>query len=54
MPIYDYVCDECKKPFTIVLSLAEYERDKVQCPKCGSKRARQEITECTAVTSSKS
>jgi len=54
MPIYEFLCDECQKPFTIVLSLAEYGKDKIECPKCGSKRVRQEVSECTVVTSSKS
>jgi putative FmdB family regulatory protein len=54
MPIYDYVCDNCQKPFTVVLSLAEYEKGKVECPKCGSKNVHQEISECTVVTSRKS
>ena len=35
MPIYEYVCDECHKPFEkIVIKKTE----KIACPKCGSKR----------------
>jgi putative FmdB family regulatory protein len=35
MPIYEYVCDECHKPFEkIVINKTE----KIACPKCGSKR----------------
>jgi len=54
MPLYDYFCDDCKKPFTIVLTLAEQERSNIQCPKCKSKNVHQEISECTVVTSRKS
>ena len=35
MPIYEYVCDECHKPFEkIVINKTE----KIACRKCGSKR----------------
>ena len=54
MPIYEYVCDDCQKQFTIVLSLAEYEKNNLECPKCKSKNVHQEVTQCTVVTSHKS
>ena len=35
MPIFEYVCDECAKPFEkMILNRAE----KVACPACGSER----------------
>ena len=35
MPIYEYVCEDCKSPFErIVLKTTE----RVSCPKCGSAR----------------
>lgn len=35
MPIYEYICEECKTGYEkLVLSKA----DKVSCPKCGSAR----------------
>ena len=34
MPIYEYVCDDCKKPFEkLVMSQSE----KITCPKCGGR-----------------
>ena len=40
MPHYEFFCHNCKKLFAKVLSLADYERDKIACPKCGSKECR--------------
>jgi putative FmdB family regulatory protein len=34
MPIYEYVCNDCKKPFEkLVLKSGE----KISCPKCGGR-----------------
>ena len=34
MPIYEYVCDDCKNPFEkLVMSQSE----KITCPKCGGR-----------------
>ena len=30
------------KPFEIILTLAEYEKGKIKCPKCGGKHVHQE------------
>ena len=37
MPRYEFFCDDCQKPFEIILTLAEYEKGKIKCPKCGGK-----------------
>ena len=54
MPRYEFYCEDCKKPFEILLTLAEYEQDKVKCPKCGGKDLQQEAAAFFAVTSKKS
>lgn len=54
MPVYDYHCKACGKSFEIVLTLTEHEKQKVACPKCGSKRVEQEPAAFFAVTSRKS
>ncbi|HJY91441.1 MAG TPA: hypothetical protein VJ255_14225, partial [Candidatus Acidoferrum sp.] len=28
MPRYEFYCEDCKKPFELILSLAEYEKNK--------------------------
>jgi putative FmdB family regulatory protein len=54
MPQYEYTCKGCKKTFSVILTLAEYEKGRVKCPKCGSKKIEQEWATFYAVTSKKS
>jgi putative FmdB family regulatory protein len=54
MPNYDFVCEKCKKSFTVHLKVSEYERKNVRCPKCNSKKLRQQITSFQTITSKKS
>jgi putative FmdB family regulatory protein len=54
MPRYEFFCEDCKKPFEIILTLAEYEKGKIKCPKCGGKHVHQEAAAFFAVTSKKS
>ena len=36
MPIYEYVCDDCKTRYEKIVSASN---GKAACPKCGSKRS---------------
>ncbi len=54
MPHYEYLCLACNKKFSQVLSLAEYEKAKVKCPKCGSTKVEQQWAAFYATTSKKS
>ncbi len=54
MPIYEYVCKECKNKFALVLSLTEYEKLLPACPKCKSSKVEQLPAAFFAVTSRKS
>ena len=54
MPTYEYLCQNCKKPFEVVMKISEYEKRKVKCPKCGKGRVKQQITEFMVQTSKKS
>jgi putative FmdB family regulatory protein len=54
MPHYDYFCQGCKKIFSKILTLAEYEKDAVVCPHCGSKKVEQKVSAFYAITSRKS
>ncbi len=54
MPRYEFYCDDCKKAFELILTLAEYEKGKVKCPKCGREHIHQEAAAFFAVTSKKS
>jgi putative FmdB family regulatory protein len=54
MPVYDYICQDCRQSFDKVLSLKEHESNEVTCPKCGSKNVAQEAAVFLAVTGRKS
>jgi putative FmdB family regulatory protein len=54
MPRYEFFCEDCKKPFETILTLAEYETGKITCPKCGGKHVHQEAAAFFTVTSKKS
>ncbi|HBF40290.1 MAG TPA: hypothetical protein DDW19_00480 [Anaerolineaceae bacterium] len=43
MPVYEFKCTNCQKPFEIRLSFAEYDSATVVCPHCGSKNVRRRI-----------
>jgi putative FmdB family regulatory protein len=54
MPTYEFVCQKCKKRFSLLLSVSEYEKKKIKCPKCKSTRVQQQITSFQTITSKKS
>jgi putative FmdB family regulatory protein len=54
MPTYEYLCMKCKQAFTKVMSISEYEKSKVKCPKCGKGQVKQQITTFQTKTSKKS
>ena len=56
MPTYEFDCEKCGNKYTLILTLAEYEKDKdrFRCPKCKSKRVRQVFSPFTAKTTHKS
>jgi putative FmdB family regulatory protein len=54
MPQYEFFCASCEKTFSTTLTLAEYEKGKIVCPKCGGRKLTQRVTAFYAVTSKKS
>ena len=54
MPQYSFVCRACKKEFSKILTIAEYEKGKIACPHCKSKDVEQRWAAFYAVTSKKS
>ena len=50
MPSYDFRCEKCKKKFNLSMTISEYERTKIRCPKCKSTRVKQQITPIQIVT----
>lgn len=41
MPIFEYVCEGCKKPFELLIRSG---RDKAACPRCGSARVAKQFS----------
>ena len=54
MPQYNFICRACKKEFSKILTLSEYEKGKIACPHCRSKDVEQRWAAFYAVTSKKS
>lgn len=54
MPQYEFSCKACKRIFTIILTLKEYEKGDIKCPKCGKKDVEQRAAAFFAVTGKKS
>ena len=53
MPIYEYLCESCKKDFEITLSITERAKASVKCPGCGSSKVIPQMTVFSAKTSRK-
>lgn len=43
MPLYEYQCQACKQPFTL-LRKSEEKDEAASCPACGAKDAKRQIT----------
>jgi putative FmdB family regulatory protein len=54
MPVYEYQCQGCRHQFTVVLSITEHDKLKVECPKCKSKKVEQRLSAFYAKTAKKS
>ena len=54
MPGYEFFCTNCKKLFSMVLSLVDYEDGDILCPHCGSKEVEQCWSAFSAIMSKKS
>ncbi len=36
MEFYEYICSQCRKKFSEVLSVKEHDSKRVKCPRCKS------------------
>ncbi len=54
MPVYEFVCLDCGREFTLVLSIRDYERKESVCPHCKSKAIERLVTTCEVITAKKS
>lgn len=42
MPIFDFECRDCGKKFDLLI--ANKDKDKVECPQCGSRNIKQRLS----------
>lgn len=42
MPIYEYVCQNCKAEFEAIRPISEKDK-KIKCEKCGSKKTKRKL-----------
>jgi putative FmdB family regulatory protein len=54
MPVYEFVCRDCQKPFEMVRPMAEATATGVKCPACGSDHIDRMYSNVYAKTSKKS
>ena len=54
MPQYEFLCKDCKKPFSKILTISACDKEKIVCPECGSRNVEQQLSPFYAVTSKKS
>ena len=43
MPLYDYVCQDCKTRFDVFMTYAQYGTQPVTCTACGSRNVRRRV-----------
>jgi putative FmdB family regulatory protein len=54
MPTYEYLCENCKKEFSVILSFSEHEEGDISCPECKGKEIKQLISTFVSQTRKKS
>ena len=54
MPTYEYVCGNCGKKFSAVLTFAEHDKGRIACPACKSRKVTQRFSTVFTKTSRKS
>lgn len=54
MPVYEFQCLDCKKIFTLPLTLSQFEKGKYKCPHCDGKNLEEQFRSVNVVTSKKS
>jgi putative FmdB family regulatory protein len=54
MPIYEYVCKECGKDFSVVMRISEHDQGGIKCEHCKGKKVRQKLSGFYVKTSKKS
>ena len=54
MPRYEFLCQKCKKPFELTMTISEREKAKPKCPKCKGTKVTAQLGSFMGQTSKKS
>jgi putative FmdB family regulatory protein len=54
MPRYEFLCETCKKPFELIMTISEREKAKPTCPKCRGTKVVPQFSGFVAQTRKKS
>lgn len=54
MPIYEFRCTRCRRPFSHSMPISEHGRKRPACPKCGSRSVESVLSTFFAKTIRKS
>jgi putative FmdB family regulatory protein len=54
MPRYEFLCEKCKKPFELTMTISERDKAKPTCPKCKGTKVTSQLGGFMAQTSKKS
>ena len=54
MPRYEFLCEKCKKPFELIMTISEREKTKPACPKCKDTKVVPQFSGFMAQTGKKS
>ena len=54
MPRYEFMCEKCKKPFELIMTISEREKTRPTCPKCKGDKVVPQFSGFMAQTSKKS
>jgi len=54
MPVYEYLCDKCRRTVTVTLPISEHSKAPPGCPRCGGKGLRPLVSTFFPQTSRKS
>lgn len=54
MPRYEFLCEKCRKPFEVTMTISEREKVKAACPRCKGTNVTPQLAGFMAQTMKKS
>ena len=54
MPRHEFICEHCKKPFELTMTISEREKAKPECPTCKDTKVAPQLASFMTQTSKKS